>query len=88
MIASQAPNRHRQAFLPPPVTKIEDTGLSPLWLQDLILKTFYFRGYLTGYEVAEAIALPFTAGINRMLEILKREKLIEVKASGIGLGEG
>jgi hypothetical protein len=26
------------SFLPPPINKVEDTGLSPLWLQDLALK--------------------------------------------------
>jgi hypothetical protein len=40
---------------------IEDTGLSPLWLQDLVLKVMYFQGYLTGYKVAEEVALPFSA---------------------------
>lgn len=88
MIASNARARRRKAFTPPPITKVEDTGLSPLWLQDLVLKTLYFQGYLTGYEVAEAIALPFTSVVDKILEALKREKFIEVKASSIGLGEG
>ena len=30
-------------FYPPPITKMEDTGLSPLWLQDLALKILYFQ---------------------------------------------
>jgi len=52
------------------------------------LKILYFQGYLTGYEIAEAIALPFTAVVDKLLEVLKREKSIEVKASSLGLGEG
>jgi len=89
MIASQAPSNQRKTFIPPPITKIEETGLSALWLQDLALKTLYFQGYLTGYEIAEAIALPFTAVVDKILEALKREKLVEVKATSIGgLGEG
>ena len=31
-------------FAPPNLTKIEDTGLSQLWLQDLALKIFIFPG--------------------------------------------
>ena len=33
-------------FIPAAITKIEDTGLSPLWLQDLILKSFIIRDTL------------------------------------------
>ena len=75
-------------FFPPPITKLEDTGLSLLWLQDLTLKIFYYQGYLTGFKVAEEIALPFAGIVDQILETLKREKLIEVKSSQMGLGEG
>ncbi len=75
-------------FFPPPITRIEDTGLSPLWLQDLILKVFYYQGYLTGFKLAEEIALPYVGVVDLLLEVLKREKLVEVKTSQAGLGEG
>jgi predicted ATPase with chaperone activity len=67
---------------------MEDTGLSPLWLQDLALKILYFQGYLTGFTIAEEMALPFPNVVDQILEALKREKFIEVKTSQIGLGEG
>lgn len=66
---------------------MEDTGLAPLWLQDLALKIFYFRGYLTGFRVAELMALPFTGIVDQIVETLKRDKLIEVK-SQTGIGDG
>lgn len=47
------------AFTPPPIRNIEDTGLSPLWLQDLVLKVMYFQGYRIGYKIVEEIAPPF-----------------------------
>jgi energy-coupling factor transporter ATP-binding protein EcfA2 len=79
----------KEGYLPPPISKAEDTGLSGLWLQDLILKVLYFQGYLTGFKIADDIALPFTGTVDQLLEILKREKLVEVKtAQQIGLGEG
>jgi hypothetical protein len=81
--ASSAP-----AFVPPPIERIEDTGLSPLWLQDLALKIFYFQGFMTGFKVAEEMALPFAGVVDQILETLKREKLVEVKSSQMGLGEG
>ena len=76
------------AFIPPPIMSVDDTGLSPLWLQDLVLKVMYFQGYLTGYKIAEEIALPFSGVVDTLLEALKREKLIEVRSSQMGLGEG
>lgn len=75
-------------FGPPPIMQISDTGLSQLWLQDLALKIFYYQGYLTGYEVADKISLPYTAIVDKIVDSLKREKFIEVKASTMGLGEG
>jgi predicted ATPase with chaperone activity len=76
------------AFVPPPVTKMEDTGLAQLWLQDLALKVLYFQGYLSGFKIAEEIALPFAGVTDQILESLKREKLVEVKSSTMGLGDG
>jgi hypothetical protein len=74
--------------MPPPIQRLEDTGLSPLWLQDLALKIMYFQGYLSGFKIAEEMALPFAGVVDQILEALKREKLIEVKSSQAGLGEG
>jgi predicted ATPase with chaperone activity len=75
-------------FVPPPINTIEDTGLNPLWLQDLALKIFYFQGYMSGFNLAEEIALPFTGVLSLILDALKREKLIEVRSSQTGVGEG
>jgi predicted ATPase with chaperone activity len=75
-------------FIPPSVSKFEDTGLSPLWIQDLALKIMYYQGYMTGFKIAEDLALPFAGLVDQILDILKREKLVEVKSSQMGLGEG
>src|SRR6266545_4703004 len=75
-------------FSPLPINTIEDTGLSPLWLQDLALKILYSQGYMSGFKIAELIALPFAGVTDGILEALKREKMLEVKSSQGGLGEG
>jgi len=74
-------------FSPPQINSLEDTGLSPLWLQDLVLKVLYFRGYLTGFKISEEIALPLAGVTDQLLTTLKQEKFIEVKSSQGGLGE-
>lgn len=77
-----------EQFIPPQINKLEETGLAPLFLQDLALKILYFQGYLTGYKIADAMCLPFTGTVDIILEALKRDKLIEVRSSQMGLGEG
>ncbi len=73
-------------FFPPPISRLEDTGLSSLWLQDLILKVLYFRGYMTGFKIAEEICLPLSGVTDQLLTSLKQDKLIEVKSAQGGLG--
>ena len=82
VISSNAP------FYPPTLNSVEDTGLSLLWLQDLALKILYFQGYMGGSKIAEEIALPFAGITDQILQALKAEKLIEIKSSQGGLGEG
>ena len=86
--AAQVSSSSNDSFAPPQINSLEDTGLSPLWLQDLILKVLYFRGYLTGFKIAEEITLPFAGIVDQLLTTLKQEKTIEVKSSQGGLGEG
>ncbi len=81
--ASTGPDK----FVPPPVTRIEDTGLSMVYLADLTLKILYASGNLTGFRMAELLTLPFNGIVDEILEHLKREKTVEVKGSG-GIGEG
>ena len=85
--SAQAPSTSSLRFEPPSVSRIEDTGLSNLWLQDLALKILYFRGYLTGFTISEAMSLPFAGLVDQLLEALKREKFVEVKTQ-VGFGEG
>lgn len=85
---NQVPIQAGAPYVPPPITRIEDTGLSPLWVQDLILKIFYYQGYMTGFKLAEEICMPYVGIVDQLLETLKREKMVEVKSSQVGLGEG
>lgn len=74
-------------FMPPPLSRLEDTGLALVYIADLGLKILYNSGYLTGFQISDRLALPFNGIGDQVLEFLKREKLVEVKGSG-GFGEG
>lgn len=70
---------------PKSVDSIADTGLTEGFLQDLALKFLYFRGQMTGREIAEAMHLPFTQVVSKIMDFLKREQMCEVRGSS-GLG--
>jgi transcriptional regulator with AAA-type ATPase domain len=63
-------------------TSIEATGLTLGFLADLALKIIYRHGSLLGYQVADALKLPFTNVTEAVLDHLRREQLTEVKGSG------
>ena len=71
-------------FEPQAPRSIEETRLPVGFLADLVLKTLYFENYISGYDVAEAVRLPFNNITDRILEFLKRERFIEVKGSSGG----
>ncbi len=78
-----------ERFVPPPIVKLDDIGLSQYYLVDLGLKILYNSGTLTGFQLAERMALPFTGIVDvTVLEYLKKEKLVEVRSSSGGFSEG
>ncbi|MFC2031534.1 ATP-binding protein, partial [Chloroflexota bacterium] len=70
----------------PEPQSIPDTGLTLGFLADLALKLVYYQDDLNSLEIAEALTLPFYGVIERVLEFLKREQLVEISGTN-GLGE-
>lgn len=69
------------AFFPSPPRSIKDTGLNLGLLVDLTLKFLYLEGFMTGAQIADALALPFTGVVDKVLEFIRREHLCEVRGS-------
>jgi len=85
---AQAPPRIQISnFVPQPLKTIQETGLNLGFITDLVIKVLYLSGYVSGYEIAERIKLPFLGITDKAIEFLKREKMCEVRGSG-GFGEG
>jgi predicted ATPase with chaperone activity len=76
-----------EGWQPPPIDSLESTGLTHGFLSDLVIKVMYFRGQITGYQIAEHLRLPFQTVLHSVMDHLKREQFCEVKGSG-GLGAG
>ena len=66
---------------PPDIGSLEDTGLNLGLLSDMALKMMYFRGQITGYELADELRLPFSSVVQTVMDFLKREQMVEVKGA-------
>ena len=65
-------------FLPPDIRTIKDTGLSLDFLSDLALRIIYYAGTITAGDIARRMGLPFGNVVERVLENLRRQLLVEV----------
>ena len=70
--------------LPPEPQSIEMTGLTLSFIADLALKTLYLRGQMTMAELSTALGLPITNVVDKVMEFLKGERLVEIRG-GTGL---
>jgi predicted ATPase with chaperone activity len=84
-IATDFAGEDNVGWRPPPVQKLEETGLTQGFLADMACKIMYFRGQVTGYEIAEMVKLPFQTVMSPIMDFLKREQMCEVRGSG-GVG--
>ena len=70
--------------LPPEPQSIEQTGLTLSFIADLALKTLYLRGQMTMAELSTALGLPIVNVIDKVMDFLKGERLVEIRG-GSGL---
>ena len=90
MVPPSSPEQETVSFFPQQLINVEQTGLPFLWLQDHILKIMYFEGFLSGFQISEKACLPLVGVVDKILDSLKREKLLEIRSSTsqLGLSEG
>ncbi len=69
-------------YLPPSPRSIEETGLEPAFLAELMVKVIYYATELEGLRVAEELALPFSGVVEPILRQLKDENILEIKGGG------
>jgi hypothetical protein len=73
-------------FFPPPPRNLEETGLTPSLVEELVLKALFFAGEMRGGDISDHIKLP-QAIVDETIENLRRSKYIDLKGSG-GMGMG
>ncbi|HEV2199155.1 MAG TPA: hypothetical protein VGR73_05000 [Bryobacteraceae bacterium] len=70
--------------VPPVPVSLDELGIQPSVVEQLILKFLYYRGELLGAELAGALGLQFSL-IDELLETLKRQHFVGVRKS-LGMG--
>ncbi len=72
-------------FVPPVPEVLEDLGVPTSMVEQLILKTLYFRGDTTGRVLSNSLGLNYSV-IAPLVETMKRQNLLMVKSS-LGMGD-
>lgn len=73
-----------ELVVPPVPENIEETGLPASMIEQLVLKALYFRGEVSGRDLAAGLGLKYSV-IDDTIEGLKRQHLVAVKRS-LGIG--
>jgi predicted ATPase with chaperone activity len=81
MVATAPPPSTVQGFYPPRVNSVEDTGFDITFLADLALKIVYYAGVSTGGSIAAAMRLPYFNVVDRVLDLVKNQRFVEVRGS-------
>ncbi|WP_225414200.1 AAA family ATPase [Stigmatella hybrida] len=70
---------------PPEPKSLEETGLKMGLLSDIALKFLYYSGTGTGMAIAEELCLPWPGVIERVVDFVATEKLVDLRG-GKGFG--
>lgn len=81
-VASPVPAQRSVVPLVP--ATLDDVGLSQTFLEQMVLKTLYFRGDTMGFDLATSLCLRFSI-LDPVMDFLRRQRLLEVKHS-LGIG--
>ena len=71
-------------IVPPVPESLNELGIPPAIIEQLVLKYLYFRGELLGRDIGSLLGLKFSL-IDEILETLKRQHYVGVKKS-LGMG--
>jgi predicted ATPase with chaperone activity len=75
-----------RGYVPPQPKTLDDTGLSAPFLSDMVLRTIYTRGRITGSDIASALKLPFGV-IAPLLPAMRKQLLIDIVGQKGGGGD-
>jgi hypothetical protein len=63
-------------FAPPPLRKLQDTGLTPVMMRDILLKTIFRKNVEQASEIAKAVCLPIPL-TTQLIDICRDQNLLQ-----------
>ena len=63
-------------FAPPPLRKLTDTGLTPVMMRDIVLKTIFRKNVEQVSEIAKAVCLPIPL-TTELIDMLRDQNLLQ-----------
>jgi hypothetical protein len=79
-LSAEAAESKPARFAPKPPSTLAEAGTSDTLAEQLILKNLYFRGEISGRDLAQQLGFIFSV-IEPVIDFLKRARLVEVKRS-------
>jgi DNA-binding MarR family transcriptional regulator len=73
-------------YWPQPPRTLEEAGLTVSMVEELILKAIFFAGEMRGMDIANRLKLPSSI-IDEVIEGLRRQKYIDIRGGGAGVGK-
>src|SRR5947208_16457215 len=68
-------------LVPPAVEHVQDTGIEPGFIADLILKIVYFHSIIPAARIAEVLQLPYSGVVDGLIDDLKIHHFMEVQGT-------
>lgn len=73
-------------FVPPIPFTVQDLNIQRSFVEDMVIRTLYFRGNITGGQVATSLRVPFYGLLSVVMEQLRAQELIDICGQQ-GLGD-
>ncbi len=74
------------AFVPPIPFTVQDLNIPVSFVEDMVIRTLYFKGNITGGQVATSLRVPFYGLLSVVMEQLRTQELIDI-CGQVGLGD-
>ncbi len=74
------------SFIPPVPFTIQDLDIQYSFIEDMVIRTLYFKGNVTGGQIATFLRVPFYGLLSVVMEQLRAQELIDISGQ-VGLGD-
>ena len=74
------------SFVPPIPFTIQDLNIEKSFIEDMVMRTIYFKGSVTGGQIANFLRVPFYGLLSVVMEQLRAQELIDITGQ-TGLGD-